>query len=83
MSDEGQRDAYRRFASIWANGEAIRSEPELEAAIRAAGKDGDAPVTDEWLRSLRRAWVYGDSDDPFENERANRSYRSHLRELSQ
>ena len=74
---EEERDAYRRFAAMWANGEPVRSEHELEAAIRAAGLEGQ-PVSDEWLRELDRRWVYGESDEPFESERANRSYRREL-----
>lgn len=77
MADSNYRDAYRRFAAMWADGEPIRGEHELEAAIRAAGL-GEGPIGDEWLRSLDRRWVYGHSDEPFESERANRSYRREL-----
>lgn len=68
---------YRRFAAIWANGEPIRTERELAAMMRAAGKSAEDP-SDEWLRSLPRAWVYGWSEEPFADERANRQYRREL-----
>lgn len=78
MADDSHyRDAYRRFSEMWANGKPVRPEHELEAAIRAAGL-GDAPVTDDWLRSLHQDWVYGESDEPFSNPRENRSYRREL-----
>lgn len=68
---------YRRFAAIGADGEPIRTERELAAMMRAAGKSAE-DATDEWLRSLPRAWVYGWSDGPFADERANRLYRREL-----
>ncbi len=70
-------DVYRRFAKIWANGEPVRDARELAAALRAAGVP-EAQITDDWLRSLRREWVYGESEEPFVDERANRSYRREL-----
>lgn len=78
MAEENDhRDAYGRFAAMWADGEPIRSEHELIAAIRAAGLEGQ-PIPDDWLRALDRRWVYGHSDEPFESERQNRSYRREL-----
>lgn len=72
MGDDA--DVYRRFAAIWANGAPVRTIHELSAALRAAGLE-DRAVTDEWLRSLSEAWVYGESDEPFTDDRANRIYR--------
>lgn len=77
MADSTYQDAHRRFSAMWANSEPVRGEHELEAAIRAAGL-ADQPVPDDWLRSLRRDWVYGDSDEPFADQNANRSYRREL-----
>ncbi|MCZ7680596.1 MAG: hypothetical protein M5U28_18250 [Sandaracinaceae bacterium] len=77
MQTEVGHDVYRRFAAIWANGEPVRSAREVGAMIRAAGKR-EADITDEWLRALPHAWVYGASDDPFPDERANRQYRREL-----
>jgi hypothetical protein len=77
MAESIYEDAYRRFSSMWADSEPVRSERELEAAIRAAGL-GEQPVPDDWLRSLRRDWVYGDSDEPFADQGANRVYRREL-----
>lgn len=67
-------EIYARFARIWADGEPVREPRELFAAMLAANV-APPDVTDEWLRSLSRAWVYGDSDAPFNDERANRDYR--------
>lgn len=75
--EEVRADIYRRFASIWANGAPLRSPHELRAAVRGAGLS-ESEVTDEWLRSLSRAWVYGETEEPFEDERANRIYRREL-----
>jgi hypothetical protein len=66
-------DVYREFARMYANGEPIRPLEAVEAAMVAAGKMID-DVTAEWLRSLRHDWVIGESDEPFEDERANRAY---------
>jgi hypothetical protein len=73
-------DLYARFALLWANSHPVRSAPELEAAMRAAGRDHNN-VDDEWLRSLSRAWVYHEAEDPFDDEQENRAYRRELREL--
>jgi hypothetical protein len=74
---EVRADVYRRFAAMWANGEPVRNAHELYAVVRAAGID-EGEVSDEWLRSLSREWVYGELDDPFVDERANRIYRREL-----
>jgi len=74
---EAGADLYRRFAASWANGEPVRSARELHALVRAAGLDEDQ-VSDEWIRGLPRAWVYGEIDEPFVDERANRVYRREL-----
>jgi hypothetical protein len=70
-------EVYQRFAAIWANGEPVRTEAELSAALRAAGIAPEQ-ATDEWLRAFQRAWVYGESEEPFTDERTNRSYRREL-----
>ena len=75
--DEVRQDVYRRFAGIWANSEPLRDAHELWAALRAAGVSEEL-VTDDWLRSLSPAWVYGRADEPFADERANRLYRREL-----
>lgn len=71
---------YARFARIWKNGHPVRSAAELGAAVRAAELEPEQ-VSDEWLRSLSRAWVYHDAEDPFDDERVNRAYRRELRDL--
>lgn len=76
----GIEDLYARFAELWANSHPVRSAPELEAALRASAKSYDS-ADDAWLLSLSRAWVYHESEDPFENELDNRAYRRELREL--
>ncbi len=73
-------DLYGTFARIWGDGHPIRSAPEVEAAMRAADLEYDE-VDDEWLRALSRAWVYHESEDPFEDDMVNRAYRRELREL--
>lgn len=70
----GIQDAYERFFRVWGNSEPIRRPDELAAALTAAGKD-PAQANEDWLRSLDRDWVYGDSDAPFKDERTNREYR--------
>jgi hypothetical protein len=65
------------FSRIWANSQPVRSKDELDAAIRAAGLDYDQ-VNTQWLRSLKKAWVYLDSDAPFDDENTNRAYRREL-----
>lgn len=70
-------DVYRRFAAIWANGEPVRNANELHALLRAGGLS-EAEASDEWLRSLPRAWVYGEVEDPFVDEQSNRVYRREL-----
>jgi len=66
-------EVYRQFGRIYADSTPIRSEHELDAAILAAGMhEGD--VTKQWLRSLRRPWVYGESETPFVSDRLNRRY---------
>lgn len=77
MEDEVSPDVYRRFAAIWANSEPVRSARELSAMLRAAHKREDE-ITDEWIRSLPGSWVYGLSEEPFADERANRQYRREL-----
>lgn len=72
-----ESDVYRRFVSIWANGEPVRDAHQLGAAVRAAKLTFDQ-VTDDWLRSLSRDWVHGYTDAPFEDEQANRVYRREL-----
>lgn len=79
MQEEADAGVYRRFAAIWANGAPVRTARELHAVLRAAGID-ERQVSDEWMRSLSRAWVYGEVDDPFVDERANRIYRRELGE---
>lgn len=74
---ESDAEVYRRFAAIWANGQPVRSARELQALLRAAGID-EQSVSDEWIRSLPPAWVYGEMDEPFVDERANRMYRREL-----
>lgn len=66
-------EPYRQFARAFADSTPIRSERELEAAIAAAGLREDE-VTRAFLDSLRRTWVYGESDVPFKNETLNRRY---------
>jgi hypothetical protein len=68
---------YRRFRALWADSEPLRSPRELAAAMRAAGI-APAQITDDWLRALSSAWVYGESDEPFADEGQNRSYRREL-----
>lgn len=70
---------YRRFAALYANSHAIRGISELEAAVRAAGLSAK-DVSDAWLRSLDRDWVYRESPLPFPDEEANRRYRRLLTE---
>jgi len=65
------------FARIYADSLPIRSRDELDAAIRAAGLSYEA-VSDEWLRALRRSWVFLESDSPFDDESANRAYRREM-----
>lgn len=65
---------YNHFAALFANSHPIRRPVDLAAAIQAAGLSVEE-VTDEWLRSLDPAWVYGDSDVPFADEHRNREYR--------
>jgi hypothetical protein len=65
------------FARIYANSRPIRSRDELEAAVRAAGLKFEE-VTDEWLLSLKKGWVFLESDAPFDDERANRAYRREM-----
>ncbi len=77
MEPDVAPELYRRFAEIWADGEPIRSSRELAALLRAAGKR-EEDVDEAWLRALPRAWVYGWSDDPFADDRANRQYRREL-----
>jgi hypothetical protein len=71
---ESAPDVYAQFARIWTDGEPIREPHELFAAMTAAGLTPDA-VTEDWLRALSKQWVYGHSDAPFNDERANRDYR--------
>jgi len=70
-------ELYASFARMYANGTPIRGPFELVAAIRAAGLD-PGTVTDEWLESLNRDWVYGDSFVPFQDAAANRLYHRFL-----
>jgi hypothetical protein len=71
---------YASFARVWADGHPVRSEAELEAAARAAGVE-PSTASDDWLRSLSRAWVYYEAEDPFDDEQVNRAYHRRLREL--
>jgi hypothetical protein len=66
-------ESYLQFGRIYADSTPIRSEHELDAAILAAGLHPE-DVTKQWLRSLRRPWVYGESDEPFVSDRLNRRY---------
>jgi hypothetical protein len=75
--DELPPHVYRRFRAIWADSEPLRSPRELTAAVRAAGV-APAQITDDWLRTLSSAWVYGDSDAPFADEKVNRQYRREI-----
>jgi hypothetical protein len=70
-------DIYLEFETIYANSRMIRSPEELDAAIRAAEASYE-DVNEDWLRALDRAWVYGDTDVPFADDRSNQRYRMHL-----
>ena len=79
MNDAETERAYRRFCAIWANSEPVRASYEFAAALRAAGATASG-VDDDWLRGLNRAWVYGESGEPFDDDQRNLSYRRELRE---
>lgn len=64
---------YASFARIYGDGKPIRGVFELLAAIRAAGLEPER-VTEDWLETLNRDWVYGDSLLPFQDPAANRLY---------
>jgi hypothetical protein len=71
------REIYRQFEKLFSNSRMIRSPEELEAAIRAADMDYEE-ITLDWLRGLDKAWVYGDVEAPFSDDRTNRKYRERL-----
>jgi hypothetical protein len=77
MAEKTLEQINDEFARLYANSVPIRSMDELDAAIQAAGLDYDR-VTEEWLRSLQRNWVYLMSDEPFEDEKQNRAYRREM-----
>ena len=77
MPSNSLTDLNDQFARIYANSEPIRGLAELDAAVRAAGLDY-TQVTVDWLRSLKRDWVYLRDPEPFEDERTNRAYRREL-----
>jgi hypothetical protein len=66
-------DVYQRFARMYADSTPIRGPRELDAAVRAAGIEYE-DVTQEWLRELNYAWVYGDMGVPFTSDALNRKY---------
>lgn len=74
MANDDLQAAYRRFAAMYANSHLVRNVDDFEAAVRAAGI-GLPDVSDSWLRSLDRRWVYGETAAPFPDEDANRRYR--------
>jgi hypothetical protein len=67
-------ELYASFARIYGDGKPIRGAFELVAAIRAAGLEPDQ-VTEDWLKTLNRDWVYGESLLPFQDPAANRLYQ--------
>ncbi len=77
MTDARLREIYDRFNAMYANSRPIRAPTELDAAIQAAGL-GYEQITADWLRALRHAWVYHESDEPFFDEQHNRAYRRNL-----
>lgn len=77
MPSKSLAELNDEFARIYANSDPIRGLAELDAAVHAAGLDYPQ-VTSEWLRSLKRDWVYLRDPEPFEDERANRAYRREL-----
>lgn len=74
-------ESYRQFGRIYGASTPIRSEYELDAAILAAGLHPE-DVTKQWLRKLRRPWVYGESETPFVSDRLNRRYFQMLSEAA-
>ena len=74
MHDETLDAVYAKFASMYADSKAIRWKDELDLAIRAAGLEY-GEVSRDWLASLNRPWVYGQSDEPFGDPQNNRAYR--------
>lgn len=78
MTDSNDLDAlYASFARMYADGKPIRGVFELVAATQAAGLEPEN-VTEEWLRSLNRDWVYGEALVPFQDLATNRLYRRFL-----
>jgi hypothetical protein len=73
MSRVSFRDVYRRFASIWADGDPIVNETALRAAIDATGFKLE-DISEAWLRALDPEWVYGRQNRPFRDEDLNRRY---------
>jgi|GEM_PF-1338333 len=74
MTDRNELEKlYASFARIYADGKPIRGAFELVAAIRAAGLEPE-DVTEDWLRTLNRDWVYRESLAPFQDPIANRLY---------
>ena len=75
MTDNSElQELYASFARTYADGKPIRGAFELVAAIRAAGLEPEQ-VTEDWLKTLNRDWVYGESLLPFQDPAANRVYR--------
>lgn len=68
---------YERFCAIWSDSRPIADEGMLRAAL-AAHRLSPAEVSDDWLRSLRRSWVYLESERPFEDPALNLEYRRHV-----
>lgn len=78
MTETTKLDAVnQQFVRLYANSKPIRTRDELDAAIRAAGLSYDG-VSDEFLRSLRKEWIFLDSEQPFEDDRQNKAYRREL-----
>jgi len=66
--------AYQHFLHKYADSDPVRDSKDFEAAVRAARIPLD-DLSEEWIESLDNAWVYGRSDRPFDDDRANREYR--------
>ena len=77
MSEPDIDAVNQDFSRLYANSKPIRTKDELDAAIRAAGLPYEG-VSEEFLRSLRKDWVFLESEQPFEDDRQNKAYRREL-----
>ncbi len=79
-ADESLKQVHQRFQEMYANSHPTRGLLAFRLMLHAAGLN-PSEVDDDWLRNLRKEWVYGQSEEPFWEDSLNRAYKDAVRSM--